>query len=141
MSVAHLVHASHVVLQVLPLATLQLAVAVARRNMAGRGEYHFSGDPERWRTANRRPPAVYGIPGTDIRDMGRLLTANPKFAECQTKRAFRMLFLRDPQTNETYVLVKEQVFEKMRSLVGGFARSAGWDDPELDVYERHRDQP
>jgi hypothetical protein len=60
----------------------------------------FSGDPERWRTANKRPPAVYGVPGTDIRDLGRLLTAHPKFAECQTKRAFRMLFLRDPQTNQ-----------------------------------------
>ena len=60
----------------------------------------FSGNPERWRTANRRPPAVYGAPGTDIRDEGRLLVANPKFAECQTKRAFKMLFLRDPQTND-----------------------------------------
>jgi len=59
----------------------------------------FSGDPERWRYANRRPPSVYGLPGMDIQDLGRLLTANPKFAECQTKRAFRMLFLRDPKTS------------------------------------------
>ena len=60
----------------------------------------FTGDPERWRSANKRPPAVYGIPGADIRDMGRLLVANSKFAECQTKRAFKMLFLRDPKTND-----------------------------------------
>jgi hypothetical protein len=46
MSVAHLVHSSHIVLQVLPLATLQLMVAVARRNMPGRVEFEFSGDPE-----------------------------------------------------------------------------------------------
>jgi hypothetical protein len=59
----------------------------------------FSGDPERWRYANRRPPSVYGMPGMDIRDLGRLLTSHPKFAECQTKRAFRMLFLRDPKTS------------------------------------------
>ena len=59
----------------------------------------FSGDPERWRYANRRPPSVYGLPGLDVRDLGRLLTAHPKFAECQTKRAFRMLFLRDPKTS------------------------------------------
>jgi hypothetical protein len=58
----------------------------------------FSGDPERWRRANKRPPAVYGAPGTDIRDLGRMLTQHPKFAECQTKRAFKMLFLRDPKT-------------------------------------------
>src|SRR5262249_39201576 len=60
----------------------------------------YSGAPERWRRANKRPPAVYGIPGIDIRDMGRLMTQNPKFAACQTKRAFKMLFLRDPKSNE-----------------------------------------
>ncbi len=54
---------------------------------------------EYWRTANRRPPAVYGAPGTDLRDLGRLLTADHRFAECQTKRAFELLFLRRPQTN------------------------------------------
>jgi hypothetical protein len=59
----------------------------------------FNGNAERWRTANRRPPAVYGTPGTDLRDMGRLLTAHPKFAECQTKRAFKLLFLREPKTS------------------------------------------
>jgi hypothetical protein len=58
----------------------------------------FSGNPERWRRANRRPPAVYGVPGTDLRDMGRLLTRHPKFAECQTRRAFQLLFLRQPTT-------------------------------------------
>jgi hypothetical protein len=58
----------------------------------------FSGDPERWRRANRRPPAVYGMPGTDLADMGRLLTQHPKFAECQTRRAFQLLFLREPAT-------------------------------------------
>jgi hypothetical protein len=51
------------------------------------------------------------------------------------------LRLRDPETNATYVLVKEDVFERMRQIVDGFTRSAGWDDPELDVYEQFRDQP
>ena len=60
----------------------------------------YSGDPERWRTANKRPPAVYGIPGGDIRDMGRLMTQNAKFAQCQANRAFQLLFLRAPKTNE-----------------------------------------
>ena len=54
---------------------------------------------EYWRTASRRPPAVYGVPGTDLRDLGRLLVADHRFAECQTNRAFEMLFLRRPQTN------------------------------------------
>jgi hypothetical protein len=55
---------------------------------------------EIWRTANRRPPAVYGAPGTDLRDLGRLLVENDRFAECQTQRAFELLFLRKPQTND-----------------------------------------
>jgi len=58
----------------------------------------FSGDPERWRTANKRPPAVYGKLGTDLTDMGRLLVENDKFAQCQTQRAFQLLFLRKPKT-------------------------------------------
>jgi hypothetical protein len=65
----------------------------------------FSGNDERWRTANRRPPAIDGKPGIDLRDMGRLLVESPKFAECQTKRAFRMLFLRDARsTDEIHAL-------------------------------------
>lgn len=47
---------------------------------------------------------------------------------------------RDPETNTTYVLVDEPTYEKMRQLLDGFTRSAGWDDPELDVYEQHRDK-
>jgi hypothetical protein len=65
----------------------------------GDADAFFRGDPERWRYANRRPPAVYGVPGLDLHDMGRLLTEDPRFAECQTQRAFQMLFLRKPKTN------------------------------------------
>ena len=38
------------------------------------------------------------------------------------------------------MLLKAEVFERMRKVVDGFARSAGWDDPALDVYEQYRDQ-
>jgi hypothetical protein len=54
---------------------------------------------EYWRTANRRPPAVYGVPGLDLGDLGRLLTENERFAQCQTRRAFELLFLRAPATS------------------------------------------
>jgi len=66
----------------------------------------FSADPERWRWANKRPPAVYGQPGQDLRDLGRLLVEHPRFAECQTQRAFEMLFLRKPQTNAEITTVR-----------------------------------
>jgi hypothetical protein len=67
----------------------------------------FSGNPERWRSANKRPPAVYGMPGTDLQDMGRLMVENEKFAQCQTQRAFQMLFLRKPKTNRELTLAAE----------------------------------
>ncbi|MGH7895747.1 MAG: hypothetical protein ACREQL_13830 [Candidatus Binatia bacterium] len=67
----------------------------------------FSGNAERWRTANKRPPAIYGMPGTDLQDMGRLLVENEKFAQCQTQRAFQMLFLRKPKTTRELRLAAE----------------------------------
>jgi hypothetical protein len=67
----------------------------------------FSGNAERWRTANKRPPAVYGMPGTDLRDMGRLLVENDKFAQCQTQRAFQLLFLRKPKTSHELALAND----------------------------------
>jgi hypothetical protein len=82
-----------------PMASFLFPMDDASGLEDGDADAFFRGNPERWRYANRRPPAVYGVPGLDIRDMGRLLTENPKFAECQTKRAFQMLFLRKPTTN------------------------------------------
>jgi hypothetical protein len=46
--------------------------------------------------------------------------------------------VRDPKTNETYVLVRADVFERMRAVLGSKALRAGWDDPVLDVYEQYR---
>jgi hypothetical protein len=56
--------------------------------------------------------------------------------------------VQDPATNTNYVLVREDVYERFRSLfeedpptreeqsafLGHFAEISGWDDPELDVY-------
>lgn len=80
-----------------PMASFLFPLDNAR--LDGEPDDFFSGDPERWRRANRRPPAVYGRPGIDIRDMGRLLTDDPRFDECQTRRGFELLFQRDPRTN------------------------------------------
>ncbi len=67
----------------------------------------WRGNPERWRTANKRPPAVYGMPGSDLRDYGRLLVTHPRFAECQTRRAFQLLFQRAPRTNRELELARD----------------------------------
>ncbi len=67
----------------------------------------FNGNAERWRTANKRPPAVYGMPGTGLADLGRLLVQDDKFAQCQTQRAFQMLFLRKPKTAHEITLANQ----------------------------------
>jgi hypothetical protein len=53
----------------------------------------------------------------------------------------------DPRTNETYVLVRSEVYERIRSILENgsetedafqaqieSAAAAGWADPEMDVY-------
>jgi hypothetical protein len=83
-----------------PMASFLFAMDNAQFGIEeGDPEDFYNGDPERWRRVNRRPPAVYGRPGLDVRDMGRLMTEDPRFAECQTRRAFKMLFQRNPETN------------------------------------------
>jgi hypothetical protein len=91
-----------------PLASFIFPLDHADRGFEdGDPENFFSADAERWRWANKRPPAVYGQPGQDLRDLGRLLVEHPRFAECQTQRAFEMLFLRKPQTNGEITTVRE----------------------------------
>jgi hypothetical protein len=45
---------------------------------------------------------------------------------------------RDPQTDQTYVLVRADVYEKMRAIIDGVTRRAGWDDPKMNDYEVYR---
>jgi hypothetical protein len=47
----------------------------------------------------------------------------------------------DPETKETYVLVRADVYARFRAVADGVARRAGWDDPALDEYERYRKKP
>ena len=46
--------------------------------------------------------------------------------------------LLDPRTNETYVLVRADLYERMRALIDSATKRAGWDDPALDAYEKYR---
>jgi hypothetical protein len=46
----------------------------------------------------------------------------------------------DPRTGTAYVLVRADFYELQRRWFDGFTRSAGWDDPALDVYEEYRDR-
>jgi hypothetical protein len=44
----------------------------------------------------------------------------------------------DPETGTEYVLIRADVYAKLRAAVDGVTRRAGWDDPALDDYERYR---
>jgi hypothetical protein len=59
----------------------------------------------------------------------------------------------DPHTKKTYVLVSEEVYERMqalliperlskaeqRALLHAAGLRAGWDDPEMDIYDREEE--
>jgi hypothetical protein len=44
----------------------------------------------------------------------------------------------DPTSGQEFVLVPAEQYEKLRAIVDGMARRAGWDDPALDEYEHFR---
>jgi hypothetical protein len=60
----------------------------------------------------------------------------------------------DPETNTTYVLVKEEVYDRLEALlvpdrltaaeqrlvIHAAGLRAGWDDPEMDIYDREDGQ-
>ena len=46
--------------------------------------------------------------------------------------------IHDPETDQTYVLVRADVYDKMRAIIDGISRRAGWDDPAMDEYEGYR---
>ncbi len=41
----------------------------------------------------------------------------------------------DPQTNTTYVLIRAEVYEQLRSLITDINERADWNDPAFDVYD------
>lgn len=45
----------------------------------------------------------------------------------------------NPKTQEEFILVRKEMFERMRKLMKPIDRA--WDDPALDVYEEYRKKP
>jgi hypothetical protein len=44
--------------------------------------------------------------------------------------------VRDPKTNEVYVLLRKDVYERVQRMVREVSERADWDDPAFDVYDR-----
>jgi hypothetical protein len=49
------------------------------------------------------------------------------------------LRLVNTHTQQTFVLIRQDIYDRLCKLVEGPNRR-GWDDPELDVYEQYRDK-
>ncbi len=45
----------------------------------------------------------------------------------------------NPRTQETFVLLRQEVYERVRQIIADVNERADWDDPAFDVYDR--DEP
>lgn len=54
-------------------------------------------------------------------------------AELEKRQPVELL---DPNTNEVYVLLRKDVYERVRRIVQEVNERADWDDPAFDVYDR-----
>jgi hypothetical protein len=86
--------------------------------------------------------------------MTPILTDEQRRALQTTTAPVRVL---DPQTNETYVLLRAEVYERIKDLVepqeeefdireayplmDEVARKEGWEDPEMDCYNEPESGP
>lgn len=43
---------------------------------------------------------------------------------------------RDPVTNKVYVLLPQESYERVRSIVQNINERADWDDPVFDAYDK-----
>lgn len=44
----------------------------------------------------------------------------------------------DPVTGQVYVLVQAEQYERIKKVIDGVSRRAGWDEPGMDEYEAYR---
>ena len=79
-----------------------------------------------------------------------MIALSKEIQEAVQKSEDNLIRLIDPETNVEYVVLPAETFEQMRNgvyyddsplteeeqnaLLVEFGRSAGWDDPEMDVY-------
>jgi hypothetical protein len=58
--------------------------------------------------------------------------------ECEQLQGDELARWTDPSTGREFVLVPAEHYEKLKAVIDGLTRRAGWDDPALDVYEQYR---
>jgi hypothetical protein len=94
-------------------------------------------------------PAVFLRAGVRY-DAGMENLTLPEELRTRTEASDEPVRVFDPKSNRAYVLVRADLFDRMRELIGGATVreayptidrtfAAGWDDPKMDVYDRFED--
>ncbi len=79
-----------------------------------------------------------------------MTTITPEIRQAIEQAGEQPVQLNDPETNSVYVIVRAEVYERLRALCDDFdirdayplmdqvAAREGWDDPSMDVYNEYR---
>ena len=82
-----------------PMASFLYGFWYLNESLADSATYH----PERedwWKDYTGVSPAYFGTPGTGLDDLGRMIAADPRFAECVTRQTFTHLVGREPDITD-----------------------------------------
>ena len=78
-----------------------------------------------------------------------MTTITPEIRQAIEQAGQQPVQLTDPETNSVYLIVRAEVYERMRALCRDFdigdayalmdqvAAREGWDDPSMDVYNEY----
>jgi len=83
-------------------------------------------------------------------DAGMEILTLPDELRNRTEASDEPVRVFDPKSNRAYVIVRADVYDRMRDLIGGAtvrdaypaidrAFADGWNDPKMDVYYRYED--
>jgi hypothetical protein len=81
---------------------------------------------------------------------GPMTTITPEIRQAIELAGERPVQLTDPETNSVYIIVRAEVYERMRAscddsdirdaypLMDQVAALEGWDDPSMDIYNEYQ---
>ncbi len=79
-----------------------------------------------------------------------MTTITPEIRHAIEQAGEQPVQLNDPETNSVYIIVRADVYERMRVLCDDFdirdayplmnqvAAREGWDDPSMDIYDEYQ---
>jgi hypothetical protein len=82
-----------------------------------------------------------------------MTTITPEIRQAIEQAGDAPVQITDPETHAAYIIVKAEVYERMRALCEDFdvrdfypvmnevAAREGWDDPAMDIYDEYQPPP